>query len=45
MDSFVETVENDEWRTVISMYSNALQAKAAKMKQDKKKDLIKLDKW
>ena len=45
MDTFVEIVENDDWRDVLSIYPKALHAKAVKMKPDKKKDLIKLDNW
>ena len=45
MEKFVETVNKDDWQDVLSLYSKALHAKAAKMKPDKKKDLIKLDNW
>ena len=45
MENFVQKPDNDSWKEVLLLYSKALSLKAQKMKADKKKDLLALDKW
>ena len=45
MCSLLNTITPAIWTSVFSQYESALGLKANKMKPDKKKDLLVLDKW